>query len=325
MFKWKHIHSELTGTGRGISHRLNGPWLFEGLEKFADLGVAQKIQIGSFGEFGLGLVVDGVTQIAEVGDIDYTSALVFPPALTASSRGRWLIAGGGDGAAAREALRFTGTKSVTIVDISAMVVEATQRLIPSFWSGCQRDKRLHIVNQDIFRFAAEAAKRKTKFDIIVADLTDPADVVYAPSATSTANHVYTQESFKLLSRCLTDKGIFVIQAQELSLLWHREHKCYRDMLKKVFPMVRSYRAFIEFYGFQQGFIIASQDKNWHPRRWNPESAALGKSSDPVGDILARIYRCPPSALHPRHYYSTAVHEAMFALPLNLRQKLDDRT
>ena len=69
----------------------------------SDTVVQSRVQIGDFEEFGRGLLIDGTVQLTEVSDPIYTPALVFPAALLAASRARWLIIGGGDGATAREA------------------------------------------------------------------------------------------------------------------------------------------------------------------------------------------------------------------------------
>lgn len=149
MTDWPYVHVESVGPGRRLLLKQKGPWLFEGEERFPTLdGIQQRVQIGEFEEFGRGLVIDGATQLAEAIDAAYTTALVFPAALLADSRRRWLILGGGDGAAAREALRFRDTESVQLVDISRLVIDVTQKLIPSFWAGCQHDQRLDICTCD---------------------------------------------------------------------------------------------------------------------------------------------------------------------------------
>ena len=72
---------------------MESDWLFEGEESFPALGgMKQRTQIGEFGEFGRGLILDGQVQLAEKIDSLYTTALVFPggvdranPAQTGSS------------------------------------------------------------------------------------------------------------------------------------------------------------------------------------------------------------------------------------------------
>src|SRR5262245_24429510 len=201
MTDWPYVHMESVGPGRRLLLQRKGPWLFEGEEQFPTLGgIRQQVQIGEFEEFGRGLVIDGATQLAEAIDATYTTALVFPAALLASSRRRWLIIGGGDGAAAREALRFRDTQSVQLVDISRMVIDQTQKLIPSFWAGCQHDQRLEIFTRDAWEILRGMAARRELADVMIFDLTDPEEAAYTPFSESSADHLYTEASFRLAAQ-----------------------------------------------------------------------------------------------------------------------------
>ncbi|MDO8500023.1 MAG: hypothetical protein Q7S66_05240 [bacterium] len=255
-------HEERAGRGRKVAHLLKGDWLFDGEEVFPELGgMKQRVRIGETEEFGRMLEIDGMSQLAEVIDWTYTGALIYPAAFSALSRQNWLIAGGGDGAAPREALRFVDTESVTLVDLSQTVIAKTQELIPSFWSGCQNDPRLKILSRDVFAFMRET---DTKFDIIVSDLTDPENPEYTPFEESTVDHLYTKEGMEFFRKCLAPNGIFVMQAQELSLLRWQGHKRLLDMLKVIYPSVYSYRVSVELFGYWESFIIASPNPKWAP-------------------------------------------------------------
>lgn len=282
--EWPYKHVEKAGRGRGIVHRLKGPWLFEGTEEFPELGgMKQTAQIGEFEEFGRGLVIDGMAQLAEAIEPTYTTTLVFPAALMADSRKRWLIAGGGDGAAPREALSFRDTEHVKLVDISPAVIAKTQKLIPSFWGGCQADPRLEIITRDVFAVMREMAAHGEQVDVLISDLTDPEDPEYTPFAESTADHLYTEEGLRLFAECLAPNGVFAMQAQELSLIRWQGHRRLRQMLNMAFSHVYSYRIFIEFFGYWESFLVAS-NRGW---AWSPERAILV-----IPHKIARIYAGP---------------------------------
>lgn len=302
-------HIESSGLGRKIAHKIRQR-LFYAVEEFPALRSSQRVEIFDFSAFGKGLVIDGMCQLAEAIDTDYTNALVHPAAFSASSRKRWLLAGAGDGAAAREALRYSDTEEVYLVDISETVIRETQYFIPSFWEGCQNDPRLTIVPRDIFEFMKTIGK---KFHIVVCDLSDPSNSNYTPFAISTADHLYTPESLALFSECLEDDGIFVMQAQEFSLLSWENHKKLLVMLKAIYPSVHSYRIFIEFFGYWQSFIIASKVPNWElfgadgfknrVRFLLRVSETFHLTMDETIDMV-------------RHLSS------LFTLPINLRRKLE---
>ena len=98
MTAWPHTHVEMISPGRTLLMKLRGPWILDQSEHHpAPMNMTSRIQIGDFEEFGRGLVIDGTVQLTEAIDPLYTGALVFPAALLADSRKRWLIIGGGDG------------------------------------------------------------------------------------------------------------------------------------------------------------------------------------------------------------------------------------
>jgi spermidine synthase len=283
---------------------MEGDWLFQGEESFPALGgMKQRTQIGEFSEFGRGLILDGQVQLAEAIDTLYTTALVYPAALTAKSRAEWLIVGGGDGAAAREALRFRDTEAVELVDISPVVIAQTQKLIPSFWAGAQHDPRLRIECRDAWEVLRERESRNKSADIILFDLTDPHNADYTPYSESSADHLYTKAAFDLAAKILRPGGFFVAQVQELSVLRWQDHARLRRVLRESFRHVWSYRVFIEFFGYWESFLIASKDKD---------------TVSPAGserDIEAALDRFGTADM--QQLWSAAWHGHLFALPHSL--------
>ncbi|WP_437619023.1 spermidine synthase [Sorangium sp. So ce1151] len=308
MTGWPHMHVEMVGPGRTLLLKLRGPWAFDGEERFPTLGdMRARVQIGDFEELGRGLVINGTVQLTEVIDPVYTTALVFPPALLAGSRRRWLIVGGGDGATAREALRFRDTESVRLVDISRMVIERTQELIPSFWAECQRDLRLAIDPSDAGKVLEGMADRGEKVDILVYDLSDAGNEETNPFPESSADHLYTEEAFRVAARCVEPGGVFVAQLAELSPVRFGDHLRYREALKKVFRHVLSYRVFLEPFGYSESFVVAS----------NHEGSFSHSPPEPVESRLARIYAGDCSAV-----YSSRWHEHLFALPPSIARRME---
>ncbi|MDC0671988.1 spermidine synthase [Nannocystis radixulma] len=268
--------------------------------------MSARIQIGDFEELGRGLVIDGTVQLTEAVDALYTTALVFPAALSARSRRRWLVVGGGDGATPREALRFRDTGSVRLVDISRTVVERTQELIPSFWSGCQHDPRLEIIHRDAGEVLRDMADRGDQVDVILYDLSDPGGEECNPFLDSAADHMYTEEVFRLAARCLSPGGVFAAQFAELSILRSEEHRRHRRALRRVFRHVHSYRTFVEPFGYAESFIVASNDEgDWNPSRGDSASQRLAALY--TGDF--------------REVWSAPWHEQLFALPPSLVTRL----
>jgi S-adenosylmethionine decarboxylase proenzyme len=301
-----YAHTESVGPGRELRLRMDGDWLVDEAEPLEALpGLTQRIQIGDFVEFGRGLILDGWVQLAEQCDALYTSALIYPAALLAASRKRWLIVGGGDGPAAREALRFSETEAVRLVDISKRVTAWTQRLMPSFWDGCQADPRLCIEHRDGWAVLKEAVRDGETFDLIVFDLTDQEEAGITPFASSSSGHLYCAESFRMVAQCLRPGGVFVIQVAELSELRFERHRHYRQLLQERFQRVDSYRVHVEFFGYFESFLLAYQH----------EPGAPVEQLD-VDGLLAALYRGDPSS-----FYTTRWHRSLFTLPPALADKL----
>lgn len=306
---WPHLHRESVGPGRVLALRMTRPWLFDGVETFPELGGMQvRTQIGEFAEFGRGLVMDGQVQLAEATDAVYTSALVFPAALASRSRADWLIVGGGDGAAVREALRFRDCVSVRLIDISAEVIARTQALIPSFWAGAQADPRLTIERRDAWTALRERVAAGQQADIVVFDLTDPQDEEHRPFPEVSAGHLYTAEAFALAARSLKPGGVFVAQTQELSSLRWQAHARLRGLVHAAFRWAYSYRVYVESFGCWQSFIVASNE----PGAWSPvpDEAAM--------PTLERVYDGDARA-----FWSSEWHRSLFVLPPDVRRALSD--
>lgn len=309
MSDWPHTHVEMVSPARTLLLKQKGPWIFDGVERFPALGdLTARVQIGDFEELGRTLVIDGTVQITEVIDPLYTTALVFPAALLADSRKRWLIVGGGDGATPREALRFRDTESVQLVDISRMVIERTQELIPSFWAGCQHDPRLSIQLCDAWMVLKDMAARKEQVDILLYDLSDPGAGLEGcnPFTESSSDHLYTQHAFQTAAQCLAPGGIFVAQVAELSLLRYETHRNHRKALSRVFRHVHSYRTHIEPFGYSESWILAS----------NREDAFHPTAQVDIDDRLAALYVGDGAGL-----YSAAWHNHLFTLPPPLQPLL----
>ena len=304
---WPHTHVEVISNARRLLLRRRGPWLFEGEESFPLLGGLRSfIQIGDFAELGRSLVIDGTVQLTEVIDPIYTTALVFPAALLAPSRRRWLIVGGGDGAAAREALRFRDTESVRLVDVSRVVTEKTQALIPSFWAECQHDPRLELLHRNAADVIHEMANRGDLVDVLVYDLSDPSTDGVTPFSESPADGLYSEAAFRAAARCMRPGGVFVAQMAELSPLCWKAHARGRDLLSRIFRHVCSYRTHIEPFGYSESWILASD----HERCADPTQ------SIDVDGCLAELYAGDAAAL-----YDAGWHRQLFTLPPGLRRTL----
>jgi len=144
--------------GTGFMVRIN--------EKIYEGKNFQKIEIYST-SMGKMLVLDGKIQFTEADEMMYHEMLVHVPMMMHPDPKKILIIGGGDGGAAREALKHE-PDSITIVEIDKEVVEKCKEYIGIDY-GALDDDRVKIVYEDGIKFVKKAGK----YDVAIVDGTDP--------------------------------------------------------------------------------------------------------------------------------------------------------
>ncbi|MFD8210067.1 spermidine synthase [Streptomyces sp. NPDC059695] len=151
------------------------------------------------------LFLDGRLRVAGRDEYRYHEALVHPA--MNGPHARVLVVGGGDGMAAREALRYAGVRSVTVVELDPGVVRLarTDPALAELNAQAFRDPRVHVAYADAFRWLRDAADRlQERYDVVISDLPDPG---ITPST-----KLYSEEFYGLVARVLTDSGRFAVDA-----------------------------------------------------------------------------------------------------------------
>jgi spermidine synthase len=122
--------------------------------------------------YGDVMFIDKELQSAESDEAIYHEHLVHPVmAATAHILNRKvLIVGGGEGATAREVLKWDSVSEVQWVDIDGMLVDLCRRHLSWADDTVYNDPRLHYHAHDIRQFFRE---NTTQFDVIILDLPDP--------------------------------------------------------------------------------------------------------------------------------------------------------
>ncbi|KGM45544.1 spermidine synthase [Neobacillus niacini] len=149
------------------------------------------------------LYLDKQLQFSSLDEQIYHEALVHPALSMVRKRERILIAGGGDGFAIREVLKYRDVKHIDLVDLDPLMIHLAGDL-PTVASLNQRalhDKRVSVHQKDIQVFQKE---QSVPYDVIIVDLPDPGDEILS--------RLYTVEFFCKLSNLLTEDGILVCQS-----------------------------------------------------------------------------------------------------------------
>ena len=118
--------------------------------------------------FGRMLFIDGVLQSASADEAIYHEAIVAAVFLNKENPVKVLIAGGAEGAAAREVLKVGSVSQVVMVDWDETLVNHMRGEI--FAGGAFRDPRLIVRHHDIVEYLDSCNEL---YDCIILDLLDP--------------------------------------------------------------------------------------------------------------------------------------------------------
>lgn len=122
-------------------------------------------------KWGLACYMDNSIQSCKVDERFYHEALVHPVMSTVEVPKRVCIIGGGEGATAREVLKFPGVECVDMYEWDKDVVTLFRDKYPQWAQGAWQDSRLHLHFEDIFK--AIKTTPSLQYDVIIIDLFEP--------------------------------------------------------------------------------------------------------------------------------------------------------
>lgn len=247
--------------------------LYRGHSQFQDIIVADSK------EFGRMLVLDGVFQTSIKDEFMYHESIVHIPLFLHPNPKKVLIIGGGDGGAAREAVRHPEVESVTMVDIDGQVIELSKKYFPEISKAIlEKNPKLTVKVGDGIAFMREA---ENYYDVIIVDCSDPV---------GPGEGLFSYDFYKDTFKALKEDGLFVQQTE--SPFMHRKLvKDIFDCVSDIFPITRLYTAFIPLYpSGMHCFTMGS--KKYDPLAWEPNRK--------------RIF--------PTKYYNEGIQKSAFVLP-----------
>ncbi len=162
----------------------------------------------------LSLYINGRLQFASNDERIYHSYLTTPAMLAAYRRERVLVLGGGDGLALRDLLRWN-PDSVTLIDIDPQLLKlfrGKDTSAPEYLSNALMavndrsffDPRVDVIEGDAFIEVENLAEAEVRYDVIVADLPDPAH--------PDLNRLYSDYFYARIKQILSPDGVFVTQS-----------------------------------------------------------------------------------------------------------------
>jgi spermidine synthase len=211
------------------------------------------------------LFLNGNLQFSSDDEYRYHEALVHP-AVAALGRQprRVLVLGGGDGLAARELLLYPEVERIDLVDLDAAVTDLFRDLplAARLNGGSLSDPRVHIVNDDAFRWLEETTD--ASWDLAVVDFPDPSN--YA------VGKLYTDTFYRMLRQAVGVRGVAVVQATSPGYARETFWTIATTMEEAGFRLA-PYHAYVPSFG-DWGFILAGGPGLTPPRALVPTTTPL---------------------------------------------------
>jgi spermidine synthase len=233
----------------------------------------QLVEIVDLYDFGRSVFIDGNPQSAEKSEWIYHECLVHPPMLLGAEaeKKNVLVLGAGEGATARELLKYKNIESITLIDIDKKAVELFKKYLPMMHKGAFNNPKVRLIIDSASDFLKE---NKQKYDVIISDITD------YDFFNLGAKKVRSEQRFcELIASRLRKGGLFAMHAGDLNEDEYATHVNLKKFVKKIFPAVYSYRAYIPFLENEWGFLLASRDKKFNPKEISEKN------------ITKRIFQC----------------------------------
>lgn len=205
----------------------------------------------------LRLFLNNNLQFSSRDEYRYHEALVHTGLAAVPSPKRVLIMGGGDGLAAREALKYPSVEEITLVDLDPVMTRlfADSELLASLNDHVFKSPKMHVSNADAFSWLKEHRDklRERPVDFIIADFPDPSNY--------SVGKLYTLTFFRLLRDAIAPDGRIVVQSTS-PFVAPNAFWCVANTLKAAGLEVAPYHAFVPSFG-EWGFILAGK-KSFRP-------------------------------------------------------------
>jgi spermidine synthase len=202
------------------------------------------------------LFLNNHLQFSSRDEYRYHEALVHPGLQSLNGARRALVLGGGDGLAVREILKVDSIQSVTLVDLDPEMTRLFSRheVLTRLNLNSLNSPKVKIINADAFLWLEE---NREFFDFVAVDFPDPSNY--------SLGKLYTTAFYRLLRRCLSDRGLAVVQATS-PLFARKSFWCIVKTLENAGFRVTPYHAYVPSFG-EWGFVIASRQPYQRPSHY----------------------------------------------------------
>ena len=287
----------------------SGNWHFENIndnliqaEKYSEIlwESTTKYQTAKIIEglyFGRSLILDGKTQSTTSDEFIYHESLVHPSLVQHQNPENIFIAGGGEGATAREVLKYKSIKNITMVDIDKEVVLACKKLLKNHHKNSFDNPKVNLTFGDARNYLKFT---KESYDVVIIDVPDPLEA-------GPAYKLFTKEFYSLVKSKLKNSGILVTQAgptdPNSAKQWFTK---VFNTINSVFPLTLPYHSHVPAFGTTWGFV-------------------MGSNSDAPSTTEEIDLKLKQLSLKDLSMYDGIAHDGLFNLPKYLRASLYNET
>ena len=232
------------------------------------------------------LILDDYLQSSTRDEHIYHEMLVHPASVLHGGPSCVVVIGGGEGATAREVLRWRSVEEVLMFEIDAEVVELCRKYLPELSEGVYEDARLRLRIAD--GREALGGLEDGSVDLIVVDVTDP-------TRDGASYLLYTKQFYEIARSKLREEGVLVTQSTSPT---HspRIYSSIKTTLSKVFKHVNPFHFYVPSFSALWSITIASNTAEAHSLTSSTVREALAKNS-----------------VQGLRFYSPEIHEALTKL------------
>lgn len=193
------------------------------------------------------LFINGNLQFSSIDEARYHEALVLPVMEQNPQTASVLILGGGDGLAAREVLKYSQVKQVTLVDLDASMTKVFRNSthLRQLNQNSLNNPKMHIINADAAQWLEH---NQQKFDAIIIDFPDPSNF--------SLGKLYSVPMYRMVAQHLNPQGNIVVQSTSPyfapNAFW-----CIVNTLETAGLKTLPYHVYVPSFG-EWGYVMANQ-------------------------------------------------------------------
>jgi spermidine synthase len=194
------------------------------------------------------LYLNGNLQFSSLDEYRYHESLVHPGLASLPDAKDILILGGGDGLAAREALKYSQIEKITLVDLDPAMTQLFQSnsMLVRLNQSSLLSPKVQVINQDAFTWLRDC---KESFDFIIIDFPDPSNY--------SIGKLYTNTFYKSLKRVLRKNGLAVVQSTS-PFVAKKSFWIINETIMSVGFKTKPYHCYIPSFG-EWGYVLISKD------------------------------------------------------------------